>query len=181
MIRLAFFWVVLPCFCMLIFLLSDLGLVSKSTSLSPGFCVCRPRQYGKICCKFDLISGFFVFSCLIVWADGINKCGWCLTGGRRCWLKSPHQIPSVSLLSHHSLHFRIYYIAQFLPGMPCPLYCCCNWWGDGLEWGWLIYIRVWVGGTGGGYHLIVFVCFCCFCCFFSCFCIFLSQVLSPFN
>ena len=90
----------------------------------------------------------FCFSCLILWVDGINKCGWCLTGGRGCWLKSLHQIPTVSLLSHHSLHYHIYYIVQFLPGMPCPLYCCCNWWGDGLEWGWLIYIRVWVGGQG---------------------------------
>ena len=48
-IRLAFFWVFLPCFCMLILSLSLLGLGSKSASLSPGFCVCRPRQYDTIC------------------------------------------------------------------------------------------------------------------------------------
>ena len=65
-IRLAFFWVFLPCFCMLILSLPLLGLGSKSTSLSPGFCVRRPRQYDTICWKFDLISGFFDFSWLIV-------------------------------------------------------------------------------------------------------------------
>ena len=65
-IRLAFFWVFLPCFCILILSLPLLGLGSKSTSLSPGFCVRRPRQYDTICWKFDLISGFFVFSWLIV-------------------------------------------------------------------------------------------------------------------
>ena len=38
-----------------------LGLGSKSTSLSPGFCVRRPRQYDTICCKLNLISGIFLF------------------------------------------------------------------------------------------------------------------------
>ena len=32
----------------------------------------------------DVISGFFAFFWLIVWADGINKCGWCLAAGRGC-------------------------------------------------------------------------------------------------
>ena len=48
-IRLAFFWVFLLCFSMLILSLPLLGLRSKSTSLSPGFCVRRPRQYDTIC------------------------------------------------------------------------------------------------------------------------------------
>ena len=64
--------VFLPYFSMLIFLLPHLGLGSKSTSLSPGFCVHRPRQYDKICWKLNLISGFFVFfqgTCL----DGSNE------------------------------------------------------------------------------------------------------------
>ena len=37
----------------------------------------------------------------------------------------------------------------------------------GVGGGVVIYIRVWCGGTGGGYHLIVFVIFSCalvFCC-----------------
>ena len=52
------------------------------SSLSTGFCVRRPRQYDTICVELNLISGFFAFFWLIVWADGINKCGWCLAGGR---------------------------------------------------------------------------------------------------
>ena len=100
--------VFLPYCSMLILSVSLLGLGSKSTSLSPGFCVHRPRQYDTICWELNLISGFFAFFWLIVWADGINKCGWCLAGGRGCWLKGPHQIPSVSWIFHHSLHFHIY-------------------------------------------------------------------------
>ena len=76
--------VFLPYFSMLILSLPLLGLGSKSTSLSPGFCVRRPRQYDTICWELNLISGFFAFFWLIVWADGINKCGWCLAGGRGC-------------------------------------------------------------------------------------------------
>ena len=100
--------VFLPYFSMLILLLPLLGLGSKSTSLSPGFCVRRPRQYDTICWELNLISGFFAFFWLIVWADGINKCGWCLARGRGCWLKGPHQIPSVSWIFHLSSNFHIY-------------------------------------------------------------------------
>ena len=46
---------------MLILSLPLLGLGSNFTSLSPGFCVGRPRQYGTICWKLDLISGFLFF------------------------------------------------------------------------------------------------------------------------
>ena len=130
-IRLAFFWVFLPCFCILILSLPLLGLGSKSTSLSPGFCVSRPRQYHTICWELDLFSGLFVFSWLIVWADGINKCGWCLAGGSGCWLKGLHQIPSASWIYHHSLHFHIYQIVSLVPGILCALYCYYKWWGDG--------------------------------------------------
>ena len=51
--------------------------------------------------------GSLLFFWLIVWADGINKCRCCLTGGRGCWLKGLHQILSVSWMFHHSLHFHI--------------------------------------------------------------------------
>ena len=37
--------------------------------------VCRPRQYDTIYWEFDLFSGFFVSSWVIVWADGVNGCG----------------------------------------------------------------------------------------------------------
>ena len=89
--------VFLTYFSMLILSLPLLRLRSKSTSLSPGFCVCRPKQFDTICWELNLISGFFAFFLLIVWAYGINKCGWCLAGGRVCWLKGPHQIPSAQV------------------------------------------------------------------------------------
>ena len=60
------------------------SLRAESTSLSPGFCVRRPRHCDMICWDLDLISRFFVFSWLIVWADRINNCGLCLAGGRGC-------------------------------------------------------------------------------------------------
>ena len=78
--------VFLTYFSMLILSLSLLGLGSKSTSLSSGFCVRRARQYNSICWELNLVSGFFAFFWLIVWADGINKWGWHLAGGRGCWL-----------------------------------------------------------------------------------------------
>ena len=58
--------VFLPYFSMLILSLPLLGLGSKSTSLSPGFCVRRPRPYDTICWELNLISGFFAFFRLIV-------------------------------------------------------------------------------------------------------------------
>ena len=73
-----------PFFSMLILSLPLLGLGLKSTLFSTRFCVCRPRQYDTICWELDLISGFFAFFWLIVWTDGINKCGWSLAGGRGC-------------------------------------------------------------------------------------------------
>ena len=72
-----------------------LELGPKSTSLSPRFCVRRSRQYNLICWKFDLISGFFVFSRLIVCTDLNNNCGSYLAGGRGCQLKDPHQVPGL--------------------------------------------------------------------------------------
>ena len=107
--------VFLPYFSMMILSQSLLGLGSTSTSLSPGICVCRPRQYDRICWELNLISGFFPFFCWIIWADGIDKCGWCLAGGRECWLYGPHQIPSVSWIFHHpytSTFIRLFHLYQ---------------------------------------------------------------------
>ena len=105
----------------------------------------------KCKCRLDaIVFNNKAFSWLIVWADGINKCGWCLAGSRGRWLKGPHQIPSVSWISHHSLHFHIYQIVSFATGILCSLYCYCEWWGDAIGWGWLLHIRVWVGGQGVG-------------------------------
>ena len=50
---------------MLILSLPLLRLNSKPTSLNPELCVARTRQYNAICWKFDLFSGFYVFSWLI--------------------------------------------------------------------------------------------------------------------
>ena len=64
---------------MLILLLPLLGLGSKSTSLSPRFCVHRPMQYDTICWKLkklNVISGFFVFSgYLFGQTESINVAG----------------------------------------------------------------------------------------------------------
>ena len=169
MTQFAFFWMFLPCFGMLILSLPILELGFKSTSLSPGFCVCRPRQYKRICWKLDLISGVFVFSSLILWADGIDKRGWHLVGGRGCLLKGLHQIPSVRLFFHHSLHFHIYQIASFVPGTSCPLYCYKVMTGMGQRD--LVDLYQDVGSvTVSRYHLLGFA--------FSCAFLFCSLVFS---
>ena len=46
---------------MLILSLPLLELGSKPTSVNPGFCICRPRQYDTICWELNLITGFFAF------------------------------------------------------------------------------------------------------------------------
>ena len=79
----------------------------KSTSLSTGFFVHRPKQYNMIFWGLNLISEFFVFSWLIFWVDEISKCGWCLPGDREDWLKSLHKITTASWWFHHSLHLHI--------------------------------------------------------------------------
>ena len=125
--------VFLPYFNILILSLPLLGLSSKSTSCSSGFCVRRPRHYNTICWELNLSSGFIAFFWLIVWVDGVNKCGWCLGGGRGSWLNGPHQIPSVSWTYHHFLHFLIYLIVSFVPEILCRLYCYYKWWEDGTD------------------------------------------------
>ena len=100
--------VFLSYFNMLILSLPIIGLGSKSTFLSPGFCVCRPRQKEAISMNWNPICWFFAFFLLIVLLHGINKCGSCLAGGRGCWHKGPHKISSVSWIFHHSLHCYIY-------------------------------------------------------------------------
>ena len=70
---LAFLLMFLLCCSMLTLLVPFSGLCSKCTSLKPGFCVRKFRQYNTICCKVNLISGFFAFSWAIIWEDGINN------------------------------------------------------------------------------------------------------------
>ena len=152
---------------MLILSLPLIGLSSKSTSLSAGFCVCRPWQYDKIFWELNIISGFFAFFRLIVWADGINKCAWYLPGGRGCWLKGPHQMPSVSWMFHHSLHFHIYCVISIKNFVSIVLLLWMigewnRWWwwwwgGEGGVGGRVVdSYQVLGGGIGGGYFLTVF-------------------------
>ena len=149
--------VFLPYFSMLILSLPLLGLGPKSTSLSPRFCIRRPRQHNTICWKLNvfLISGFFAFSWLIVWADGINKCGWPLAGGRGWWLKGPHQIPSVSWIFHNSLHFHIYQILIWARNSLSIILLL--WMMEGWDrWGEVVAsYQSLGGGTGDGYYLLV--------------------------
>ena len=49
-----------------------------------------------------------LYSWLIVWVYGINKCGWCLAAGRGCWLKALCQILSVGD------YFTIPYTSTFI-------------------------------------------------------------------
>ena len=95
MIQPVFCYVFFPGISLLFLLLTLLRLGCKSTFLSPGFCVQKPRQYNMISCEFDLFSGFFL-SWFIVSEDGVTGCGWCLAGGKGCWLKGMHQILSVN-------------------------------------------------------------------------------------
>ena len=120
-IWLVFLRVFLPCFSMLILSLFFLWLGFKSSSLSPRFCVGRPRHYNSSCWELNLISGLFDFSWLIVWADGINKCGWCLAGGRGCWLKGLYQIARVSwnlIIPYTSTFIRLSHLYQV-----CHVHC----------------------------------------------------------
>ena len=54
------------------------------------------------------------------------------------------------------LHFHIYQIASFVPGILFRLYCYYKWWGDGIGGGRLIY-KIVGGGIGGRYYLAIFV------------------------
>ena len=105
----------------------------------------RPRQYDTICSKLDLIFRFFVFSWLIVWANGVSKCGWRLAGGRGCWLKDLHHVSIVSWFFHHFLHFLFIRLSHFYQEKRV---CCLQMMGDGVGGGWLIYIRMWAGVRG---------------------------------
>ena len=163
-----FFAVFLPCFSMLILSLPLYGLLSKSSSLSPGFYVHRPMQADSICWELNLISGFFGFFWLIVWLDVVNKCGWFLAGGRGCWLKGPHQIPIVSWIIHHLLHFHISLIyARNSVSIVLLLWRMGGWHRFGG--GWLISGYGWRDKGRVLFNSFFEICAFVFCCFRSCF------------
>ena len=41
------------------------------------------QRHGNRASNYKLLSVIVIYM-LIVWADGINKCGWCLAGARGC-------------------------------------------------------------------------------------------------
>ena len=160
--------VFLPYFSMLILSLPLLGLGSISTSFSPGFCVDRPGQYNMICWELNLISGFFGFFWLIVWLDVVNKCGWFLAGGRGCWLKGLHQIPIVSWIIHHLLHFHISLIyARNSVSIVLLLWRMGG--GHTFGGGWLISGCGWRDKGRVLFNFFFLICAFVFCCFRSCF------------
>ena len=83
--RLAFFWVFLLCFSILILSLPLLGLGPSLPLLALGSVyVGQGSTIRLVGSWISFLDSLFFFSWLIVWADGINKCGWCLAGGRGC-------------------------------------------------------------------------------------------------
>ena len=163
--------VFLPYFSMLILSLRLLGLGSKSTSLSLGLCICRPRQYDTICWELNLISGFFFFFWLIVWADAINKCGSCLARGRGCWRKGLHQIPSVNISPFLTLPHLLDCLICTRNSVPIVLLLWMM--GRRDRWGVVDSYQGVGGGTGSGYSLLV-----CIFYFYLCFCLLVAHVLS---
>ena len=141
---------------LVIFSLPLLGLCSKSTSLNPGFCVCRPRQYNTICWKLDLLSGYFVSFSMItgdhwMWLVSCRRQGM-LTQGSAPDLKCKLNITSFLTLSH-PLNCLIY--AQDIMIIVLLLQVMGGWRG----WGCFFYIMVWVGGQGMGIFFLFLFCF----------------------
>ena len=133
-----------------------------------GFYVHRPMQADSICWELNLISGFFGFFWLIVWLDVVNKCGWFLAGGRGCWLKGLHQIPIVSWIIHHLLHFHISLIyARNSVSIVLLLWRMGGWHTFGG--GWLISGCGWRDKGRVLFNFFFLICAFVFCCFRSCF------------
>ena len=117
----------------------------------------------------DSLSFFW----LIVCADAINKCGWCLARGRGCWLKGLQQDPKCKLIISPFLTFpylihwlictrNIVLLLQMTEGMGGDPWVTsgCGWWTD----------RWWISSDSFCFFFVLF--------FYSC--IFFSQVLRPF-
>ena len=150
-----------------------LGLGSNFASLSSGFCVRRPRQYNTICWELDLVSRLFVFF-LVDCLGGWNQEIWLVSCRRQGMLTqwpAPDRkcklIISSFITLPHLLDCFIYtrnamsivLLLQMMGGLHrCEMVAFYK--GAG-------------GGTGGGYHVIVFA-------FFLQFCILFFHVLCPF-
>ena len=103
-----------------------------------------------ICWKLYLISLFFVFSWLIVWADRISKCDRCLAVGRG------DADPKCNLIISPFLTLPDLLDCLNFTRDAMPIVLLLKLMGDGLGGvGVDLYLGV-GGGTGGGYYLIVF-------------------------
>ena len=102
-----------------------------------------------ICWKLYLISLFFVFSWLIVWADRISKCDRCLAVGRG------DADPKCNLIISPFLTLPDLLDCLNFTRDAMPIVLLLKLMGDGLGGvGVDLYLGV-GGGTGGGYYLIV--------------------------
>ena len=136
---------------MLILLLPLLDLGCKPTSLSPGFCVHRPRQYSMSCWKLDLISEFFKRQGMLTQGPASDrKCNLIISS----FLTLPHLLDCL-ICSRNAMSIVLYLLII----------------GELDRWGWLVYINVRVGGQGMGIILEFF---------FLCICILFSHIISLF-
>ena len=145
---------------LLILSLPLLGLGFKSTSLIPGFCVHRPRQYYSICWEFDFFQDFlFLLGWLFGQMESIDVAGVFQEAGMLTY--GPAQYPKCMLN-----------VSSFLT-IPHPLECLrvswslCRywkWWEDERVGGWFIYVRDCVRETGVGCHIFYIFCSILCCC-----------------
>ena len=136
-------------FSLLILSLSLLGLGTKSTSISPGLCVRRPRQYKTICLEFGIF--FFRIFCLFLvdcWG-GWSQWMWLVSCRRPGMLiQRPTRDPKCKLNISSFLallHPLDYFIcAKEITIIVLLLQMMGRWKG----FGWFLHVRVWVGGQG---------------------------------
>ena len=104
------------------------------------------------------------FSSLIVWADGIKKCGWLLEeSGDADSRPTPDSKCKLVILSFITLQHLL--TASFVLGISSPFCCYYKWCGASDRWGWFNYIKV-CGRKQGLVSSCSFWFFLCFCCFF---------------
>ena len=106
MIQPAFCYVFFPGISLLYLSLPLLRLGCKSTFLSPGFCVQKPRQYNMISCEFDHFSVFFF---LIYCFGGWSHWMWLVSCRRQGMLTqgpAPNPKCKLSISSFLTLHIH---------------------------------------------------------------------------
>ena len=117
-------------FILLILSLPLLGLSSKPTSLSPGFCVLRSRQYDLICWEFDLFSRFlFLLGWLFGRMESMDVAGVLQEARDADWRDATDPKCKLNISSFLTLpHSSDCLICSKKVMIMC---CYCKWWGDG--------------------------------------------------